>query len=177
MNEQKRAFFIIGPESSGTRLLTHILIDAGCYGNDGHYQSMDGRGYRGEFYDRPPRIVFRRSVPHAGLWPPIQKLIERMRQAGYEVTVLVTVRDLTATARSQVLRNHEASTLKAHDNIDRAYRWIFDEVTRAHPAGLHVVPYEAGILHIEAVDALLQHLGLDCTASIHLTDENGKHYA
>jgi LPS sulfotransferase NodH len=37
----KRAFLVLGPESSGTRLMTKLLMVAGCYGDDGHVQRLD----------------------------------------------------------------------------------------------------------------------------------------
>ena len=167
----KRAFFVVGPESSGTRLLTRVLIQSGCFGDDGHQQQMDDL----DFSRRPARIVLRRSVPHRNQWPDVGRIVRRMERAGYEVVVLVTTREVQAMARSQVRAGHVHSLLRAYEHVERAYRRIFSALGELHGPSLFVVPYEATVLHPRSLADLLSGLGL--TPSIpEIYDGNEKHY-
>ncbi|MBN1814714.1 MAG: hypothetical protein JXA14_22935 [Anaerolineae bacterium] len=169
----KQAFFVVGPESSGTRLLTRVLIRSGCFGDDGHRQRMDDL----VFYGRPSHIAFRRSVPHDGGWPDLARIVRLMRQAGYDVTALVTVRELQAMAKSQVRAGHVRTISTALGNIERAYRSIFAGLGKLYGTGLFVVPYEAAVLHPPSLADLVMSLGLTPASPLTaIYDGNAKHY-
>ncbi len=119
-----KAYLVLGPESSGTRMMTELLLAAGCIGDAGHTQRFD-RAWPTE--ESP--IVWRRSVPHAGEWPPIELLIHHLRSAGYEVYAVVTMRDWTAMARSQV-EHWGHSFESAISNIRMAYPYIFSALLK-----------------------------------------------
>lgn len=112
----RRAFFVLGPESSGTRMLTKALMECGAYGDSSHEQRLDTL----DFDEAPDLIVFRRSVPHAGIWPPIRGLIRKMEKAGYDVTPIVIVRNPHYTALSQVRVMHSPSYEVARERIQVA---------------------------------------------------------
>src|SRR6185437_14276821 len=104
-----KAFLVIGPESSGTRMVTDSLIRAGAYGQPGHSQEMDDFSFTG----RPEMIVFRRSVPHGDLWPDITRIVRQMIEAGYSVSPIVTYRDKDYCVRSQLRVGHQETEVGA----------------------------------------------------------------
>ena len=80
----KRAFLVLGPGTSGMRLMTRLLIAAGCYGDDGDDQRLD-HGLPAD----EALIVWRRSLPHRGEWPDLRAMIRGLEAAGYETTAIV----------------------------------------------------------------------------------------
>jgi hypothetical protein len=132
-NLNKKAFFVIGAESSGTRVLTQAFIAAGCWGDGGHAQRLDDLN----FNDRPPIIVFRRSLPHANKWPKVADLKRRMEGGGYEVKIVGIERDPNFVMLSQ-LRNRQHSRTKeeASEKIGRATRLV-----KAHADEIVKYPY------------------------------------
>lgn len=131
----KRAFLVLGPESSGTRLMTGILIAAGCYGDSGHEQRLDSG-----IPDNEPLIVWRRSVPHRGQWPQLNVAFNLLERNGYEVTVLIMSRDWHSMAISQELAPHADDVDVAQENIRRAYIHIFQHIRSNR---FEIVNYEA----------------------------------
>ena len=117
-----RAFLVVGPESTGTRLVTSILIAGGCEGDSGHEQEFDKKlpkaGTSGD-------IVWRRSIPHYFQWPSIPVLLDQLYKAGYGVQVVVTMREMSVTARSQVAAGHVANLRQAETNYIKALKHIF----------------------------------------------------
>ena len=117
-----RAFLVLGPVSSGTRLMTRLLIMAGCKGSGKHDQPFDD-----ELPVNEPLIAWRRSVPHRG-WklPNIQDMRGQLK--GYETTAIITSRDWYPTAKS-IVKNHPPETMaEAYDSIQNAYRFIFSNI-------------------------------------------------
>ncbi|KKN62890.1 hypothetical protein LCGC14_0507430 [marine sediment metagenome] len=131
----RRAFFVIGCESTGTRMMTKALISAGAFGDSGHQQSLDNLN----FYDRPDIIVFRRSIPHADMWPPINTLHRMMIAARYTVATFIMWRKEEFTIQSQLRRNHVQSEEKAKEQIKRALKLIGEF---SHGKECEVVGYE-----------------------------------
>ena len=52
-------FLVIGPESSGTRMLAQAFISSGCFGDAGHSQRLD----RDISVGKTPKVL-RSSLPH-----------------------------------------------------------------------------------------------------------------
>lgn len=152
----RRAFFVVGPAGSGKRLLMSALLAAGCWGDDGPAQRLDDLWFDG----RPDVIAFWRSIPHGEGWPPVADIVQLMRDAGYAVTVLVTVRDPYAMARSQVQANHVAFLENAYAYIEQAYMYLFGQIAPL-VVRLVMVPYEAMVLHRKTLALLLADLGLE----------------
>jgi LPS sulfotransferase NodH len=107
-----RGFIVVGAESTGTRLVTKILINMGCAGWDGHFQPFDK-----EPFGSTDLVVWRRSVPHSGQWLQLPFLVTRLREAKREVHVVVTVRDWAITAASQVRNKHAVTIPQAEEKI------------------------------------------------------------
>lgn len=167
-----RAFLVLGPESSGTRLMTRLLITAGCYGDDGHKQRLDEH-----IPDNEPLIVWRRSVPHDGQYPDLAKMVKGLRAVGYVVTAVIMSRDWHAMAESQVNAPHTRSKKVAAANTRDAYRHIFAYLPYQVPYEL--VNYESLTRRPEtAVKRLYERLGLDVPAGAwtYIYDGNAKYY-
>ena len=130
----KRCFLIVGPESSGNRLLGAILTRAGCAGR----ASTDQRWDRTLPVKATPAMIIR-SFPHGEDWPDLSEIYCTLEERGYQVTTLVTVRHPAATIGSQVQSGLAGSDQEACDQIAEAYQQIFQQISRP----FHLVPYEA----------------------------------
>ena len=131
----KRAIFVFGPESSGTRLWTRILMACGCAGSGGHEQRWDIEPFVGDL------IVWRRSFPHGGEWPDIKAMTYKAESSGYRVTACVMARDPFAVLCSQVAAGHVKSLDEALERTRRAYPIIFTGLA-AQGLPLVIIRYE-----------------------------------
>lgn len=116
--EYRRAVFIAGCESSGTRMMTRYFIAAGFDGEGGHSQKFDNLNFMG----REPHIVFRRSIPHGGSWPDIEAIYHSLTHGAYKIYPIFTWRDPSFMAISQVKAGHTHSKTSALERITRALR-------------------------------------------------------
>lgn len=163
----KKAYIVLGPESSGTRFLTEILIAGGCHGDAGHIQPFD----KGGFNDLSP-VVWRRSVPHNSQGLDLCGMLEKLKD--YKVTVVVITRDWYPTERSQVKCNHSNSILEATMKIKKALKSIFVQIVSTE-IDYVLIPYEALLLHpVETQKHLLERLGLKTNDTIKVYDGNRK---
>jgi len=167
-----RAFLVTGPESSGTRLMTRLLIKNGFLGDAGHVQRWDNL-----VFPEPERpIVFRRSMPHGGQWPVLRDVIGVLQRKGYDVHVVVMAREWWAMTRSQVKAGHVPNEQVALHHIRQAYALIMAAV-QTTGVTWYMVPYEALVLHPEAQHHILGVLGLEVVDSGYIYDGNAKWYA
>lgn len=165
----KKAFIVLGPESSGTRLVTKILIEGGCQGDAGHKQDFDTNPFCG----RDP-IVWRRSVPHDHQPLELEGMLERLSEAGYRVTIIVIVRDWSVMERSQLSVGHVTHVNQARENIKNAYLTIFDQIISLR-LNYVMVSYESLVLNSEEVQKnLFESLGLSGKDTVPVTNENEK---
>ena len=134
----RRAYFVMGPESSGTRVMMRLLLAAGCWGDADHPQRLDNL----KFVTAPDRIVFRRSVPHAMEWPPIAEIVGKMQAAGYGVTAVVTTREWNAMMKSQVRAGHVPNLPQAMSHLQLAHKHIFTQLAETTAAYV-MTSYEA----------------------------------
>lgn len=152
----RTAYFIMGPESSGTRMLTKAFCNLGIYGDSGHSQRMDNLN----FSQTPASLVIRRSIPHGGGWPQIAGIVNKLSQAGYQsITPILILRNMGVVARSQVQRGHVKSESEARVNITRAVNLVYTELASVGKLPT-VVVYEAFVNHITVRKAFFQSLGL-----------------
>lgn len=124
----KRAFIVVGPESSGTRMLTEIFVRSGCDGVSDHVQ---------EFDTNPPleqkNIVWRRSVPHGGVKnPDIDYMFDYLKNKNYNVTFIVINRDIFCTVKSQVKNEHTKTESESIKNIQDSFLFIFDFIKKSN---------------------------------------------
>lgn len=170
---------MVGPESSGNKLVARILIDAGCYGDASTQQRLD------RFM--PPKdvddIVLVRSYPHGSQadgirkFPDLKTEIVLFQEEGFcEFYAIVTVRDMYCTARSQVLRGHVKSAARAMHNIPIAYGRIYSQLGYYNIPSIHVT-YESLVRRpAQTTLWLTAQLGLKNTRPNYITDENQKYY-
>lgn len=170
-----RCYLVCGPTSSGNRLVTRLLVAAGCVGQGEHHQPWDIPGQ----WDRVAlpkasdhHVAFFRSLPHGveGCWPDLHHLLDSIQDAGFAPFFLVTVRDPTCSQRSHA-RHHLCLS-----DYARAYRMLFSAIGD-RPWTFAV--YEALILNgLAAVNGLLERCKLPPLARLpeSLRDENRKHW-
>lgn len=166
----RRVFLVLGPESSGTRLVTSVLVSAGCYGTAEHVQPFDN----GIPPDLSP-VVWRRSYPHGHdhKWPNLSRLVEDCGDRS--VTVLITVRDMLCMVRSQLSRGHVQTERQAIDNIRLAYEMLWIAVIGRD---WYAVSYESLVLNpAQAQTDLLNGFLLPLPEKfVEVYDGNKKHY-
>jgi hypothetical protein len=171
----KRAFLVLGPESSGNRLVTRCLIAAGCDGDGGHRQR----------FDRPDGIVgaaelivWRRSMPHGQEWPDLDQMLRRLRDGGYaDVRVLAMVRTHYCAVQSQLhgREAHVRTEQQAEENLAEAMRKIAVFCAANH-LPVRYITYESLVHHFGALAATLADWGLKLTAPPEtIRDENKKY--
>ena len=169
--QMKRAFFIIGPESSGTRMLAQVLIAAGCAGDGSHKQAMDDWDFAQ--YQRDI-IVYRQSIPHAGNMPEIALIIASMQAQGFEVTPIVILRDHDFNCQSQVRRGHTATIELADERINEAHTHIFKELTKM--VKLYVTVIYGDFVTVEAVRrSFFEYVNLPYPEEFEFYDGNAKY--
>jgi len=166
-----RAVLVMGPESSGTRLATRILIAAGCHGDGDHEQWFD-QALPGDL----PLIVWRRSVPHARAWPDLARWIVQVRGTGYTVEAVVMMRDWLSMCRSQVKRQHVREIGEAEMHARFAYASIFT-VLAATITPYIVLSYDNLVARPMAVQRwLAQRLNLPRVPSVDVINANAEYY-
>ncbi len=134
---EKRCFFVVGPEGSGTRMMTRALILAGCF-EDETWQNAHNAP---NLTNAPERIVFHRSLPHSPpergrVWSDLKALRDLIESYGYQVQPILMIRDWHATISSQNARVW--FTEDAAANIQRAIQTVTDQLPDFIP-----VTYEA----------------------------------
>lgn len=166
------AYLVLGPERTGTRLVTRLLIRGGCVGDASHAQPFDRGIVPGH-----PALVWRRSFPHDGQWPDVTDLVRRVEVARYTAFAVVTVRERLAAVRAQVKARLVPDERAGDAHLLSAYKRIFAGLARLGVPFI-VVPYEALVLHPDAAQrALLARLGLLETGEAEpIYDGNAKHY-
>jgi len=103
--EDKKIFVVVGPEASGTRVVTRLLIESGCWGSHEHLQPLDCvldgsvKDIR-EIAKDAQNFVLRRSVPHGTNWPDLLRLQVLLKSLGFDPFFIVVVRDWFATLKA-----------------------------------------------------------------------------
>lgn len=124
----RKAYLIVGPESSGTRVVTRLFVEIGCVGGFTHHQPLDkfvqgGGGI--EQHGEDARFVFRRSVPHNLSWPDLGDIDKRFKEHGCETLWIVLVRDWYALAHSKARQGHTKALDEAYGKLVPQYNHIF----------------------------------------------------
>ena len=169
----KKAFIVLGAESSGTRFLTDIFVKSGFAGTAEHDQQYDTADPTEDL------IVWRRSVPHGlDVEPPnIVSMVQKLKKLSYEVTALVIHREASACLASQV-ENFEAieNEGQALERYQKAYLHIYDSIKKANVSYL-AVTYESLYLHQQAtLDGINKYFGISLLPQA-VRNENSKWHA
>jgi hypothetical protein len=165
----KKAFLIVGPESSGTRALAKIFVESGCVGSYGHSQPFDDPWPSGT----EENIVWRRSVPHDGLKEPdLDKMYSYLVSKDYDVCFLVTTRNIDCMASSQV-KTWGYTREESLKNIYDSYIFIFSIIGNMK-GNYYMVNYES-LIQDEAyiLRTLSELIGINLVI-IGFSDENSK---
>lgn len=152
--------FVFGPESSGTRGTTRFMIEHGGYcGTDAHVQPLDdfvyGRqGIENVVPDDVEKIVFRRSVPHAGNYEDLNRIDTQFLNEGYSTKWLLVMRDLSEIVRSKMSRQHAADQTQAWMQTVYQYNVIFEKIANKS-SGVYFFPFTLYIKNPQqAIDVL-----------------------
>jgi len=196
---QKRAFLVLGPESSGTHMVTDLLISAGCAGHSGEHIDWQANKIELDSNEEAPwqsdlptdqqpwdvslpedeqLIVWRFSFPHAGRWPNLGETISHLRRKKYQVQAVVVVRDQYATLRSQLKWRHSVDFQTAEQSIQGALLRIFSQLSD-NDISFSVTTFESLVNYPGAPNLLLEQLELPAPEgdqSIDLQDANLKWY-
>lgn len=122
-----RSFLVIGPESSGTKMMTRFLLDAGC-------SRLAEQGYLGNYpvYDGTRNLVVHRSMPYAGKWESMPELIGKLSQQAPFGAAVVMLRSWPATISSQQNHKHARG-----EQAEWQTRWALGHIF----SGLQGVPF------------------------------------
>lgn len=163
--DEKRAFIVVGPESSGTKFLTRLFLRAGCEGDPWHEQRLDHHDPDTDL------IVFRRSYPHAGQWPDLPAIVERFKGLGFEVRLIVIVRSLQFTLASR--RQHAGGDLRGR--AVEAFCKIGEQWEESGTLGVWIT-YESLVKYPKnTVHWLFDWCGLPIPTGIKIKDGNVKY--
>lgn len=155
---RRKVVFVLGPESSGTRGTTRFLIKHGGYfGTDEHIQPLDqfiwGQSSLEQLVPEDiNKIVFRRSIPHAGGYPDINSIDTLFLNSGFKVTWLLVFRDLAEIVRSKVSRGHSSDGMQAWMDTIYQYEWIFERIS-LKTSGVYFFPFT---LHIKQPERAIE---------------------
>jgi len=135
---KRKAYFVLGPEGSGTHMMTDALREAGCYEKPEH--GNDPLNFNYKFHKMPDLFVMRRSLPHAHQWSNIGMIEMKMRNQGrFKVFPILMIRDWNATVRSVMRRDGRRKYHRCEQNMRLA---MFMAMT-TFPRTLIYVTYEA----------------------------------
>lgn len=115
---EKIAYFVLGSEGSGTHCLRNALIEAGCHWKQWHEAHQDNY----KFGEIESPFVFRRSLPHAGVWVTSIDYCKMLHEAGFFTHILFCVRDAYATAKSVIRRDKTRTIEQSLANQQEAFR-------------------------------------------------------
>ena len=165
-----QVFFVIGPESSGTKFLTKaLLLATNGYGEAEDNQSL-GNDDVLKFPDSlPETIVFRRSLPHGNKWPNIKFLWEQFSYNGYNIMPILILRDPDITIKSQIKNGHVKTPEEARENIKK-YKYIYDEL----PVMPTITTYESLMITILR-QSFFQSIGLEFPKELEVINGNAKY--
>jgi len=170
---KKKAFLVLGARSTGTRMFTEMLIQAGCYGDSTHKQRLDESLYMKPVTRR--FTVWRRSVPHFDdkQFIDIGEMVSMLY--GCEIFAFVMVREWLVMLESQVRAGHEANRDDAYSLSMKAYSHIIKGLEDQH-LNWQFVSYEALVYGGNSVyNRILKSHGLN-TIDFNVKDENAKYY-
>lgn len=127
--KMSRAIIVVGPESSGTKLITELFVSAGCLGDYTHEQRFDEKFDKNINTDWPDQdIVFRRSIPHAKVWNKPIDLVQRFENIGYNPLLVVTFREFVPNIFSKINNDH-SDEKNAYSDLLYQLRFIFHSLS------------------------------------------------
>ena len=111
--------------------------------------------------------------------PDTDAMYDRLVELGYQVKVVVTMRDFHTTSMSGVkigFRPHTNTLEKAYHNTKEAYKFIFSFINK-YDLDYVIINYESCIVNGEQYfNKMLDLLQLNHISDIGFRDENSKYY-
>jgi len=163
----KIAYFVMGPESSGNRMMTKAIESAHDFGDGGYNLPLSRYDWKEKWKDlskAPERITFVRSIPTGSRpnkeWFPIAEECMKMESSGYRILPIVLHRDIRYTVLSQLKHGHVLSHKEGAGNISQAYEHIFDQLSVIHLFPI-VVKYERFVTSEVYRKILFENIGLE----------------
>ncbi len=126
----KNFILVTGPESSGTRLITRILIEMGYKGEYSHEQTLDD-SFKNNSPLHDSKIVFRRSVPHANEYPNYIGIRKWAIDNEYSFKTIIIVRNYIPCIISKINRKHLG--LSNYETLTEQYSFIFENIPYLFP--------------------------------------------
>lgn len=193
MKSTKKCIFVIGPESSGTRIFTDILSTCPeITGTDAAQQHQDlldevwdqmqfgsKRKAKQSFTSLNPKqhIITRRSFPHGRpgsrpakfrVYPHLKQMVKLVRKAGYTPVFLITTRSAPANIESWT--RNRASASSSIENAYRQYREAYAHIIiQAHKQRVDYLLLSLEALHTTPstyLDGILALIGVKGSCSI-----------
>lgn len=141
---EKKCYIVCGPESSGNRLMTSILVRAGCWGEGSTNQPR---------LEDVPDVEKAVVIIHHNLASSFAKLNER----GFDVMAIMLVREWTANIESLINRGFDQDRMAAERRILTTLASnLFDALCYNVP--MVVTTYES--INHDSLPDLLNRLGL-----------------
>lgn len=166
-----KAFLVLGAESTGTRLVTRVLVHYGCFGDFTHEQRLDS----GLEIAAGNDFVWRRSMPHNADWPNPYRLVEKIKQFNYTPVVIITIRDMYATVNSQLNAGHVSTIAQGEENYVSAYERIFSFIAQSRITP-HIITYGNFVKRpVQVMQKIMPHVA-PVQLDFIISDQNAKYY-
>ena len=171
----RNAIIVTGPESSGTRNLTRLILESGYSGKSGHSQPYTTLS--NVEIDKPENLVVRWSIPHSDQFVDLSSFIAELKKIGYSVRAIITTRDWNCMIKSQVRTGHVNSIDQAKIRTRQAYQHIFSHLNYSK-IYYETVSYESLIYRpIETLKNLGNVYQLDFPLRHRIKNGNKKYYS
>ena len=192
--ENKKAYIVVGPESSGSRFVHNLIQAAGCEGvkynftfpHDGRQNEMFKEEDELSFDNAVPfnKVIIHRSVPdgfhkvgkehpYDEMFPGLENISKQFKKRDFSTILVICVRDHYAMMKSQINRQMASDPKDAITRTQKAYQYIF-ESTKYFDSFL-VVSYDSLVTRKSAPKVLMDNLGLDFSP-IRVIDGTAKWY-
>lgn len=167
-----KAFIILAPENSGSKMLTRYFIEAGCLGEAGYTQAFDN-----SLPSPEKQIVWKtHNLNSNSKTIEIKTAITKVIEAGYEPIVLLLFRDPYAIAKGQVQRGFEKEFSEA---LTLVYSWYVKafEFLKKQKIPWTILSYESVIAYKQDyLQMVLSDHKLDYPKQFYIDDQNKKHF-
>lgn len=174
----KKGIIVCGAQSSGNHLVSSILMNSGFCGDLTGKQDdkLDAWLSSGK-----EKVVWRGSVPYGNFvenkWYNLSERINLFTRYGYDVKILVVIREWCSTICSQVAKYTAIEDkTQALSEIRKAYTHIFEYLIK-EKIGYFIVNYESLVYQKKAtIAALSLFLEVELKSDLEIYNGNSKWY-
>lgn len=122
----KKTFIIIGPESSGNRLMRHIFVESGCFNCD--EPDIYPGGIR-LLKNDIENVVMCRSIPNGNTWFNLECVQDIFQLSGFSVYFILLFRNWYPNIRSKCI-NNSVNECEAEESLVNECRHIFSYISK-----------------------------------------------